>query len=70
MNKLINKDRQTALHTDVRCKPQMQDSVRIHLEKALGRDAEFVWSSWASDLETLCLLCQDGTDGTSLENKC
>lgn len=44
--------------------------VRFHLEKALGRDAEVVWSSWASDLETSCLLYQDGTDGTKLENEC
>lgn len=41
---------------------------RLHLEKALGR-MQRLSGAWASNLETSCLIYQDGTDGTKLENK-
>lgn len=39
------------------------------MDKALSKDAEVVWSSWAGDLETSCLLYRDGTNGTKLETE-
>lgn len=43
-------------------------AVTLYLEKAFGGDTDAVCSSWISDLETSCLIYQDGTDNTKLEN--